>query len=300
MSGVVLVTGAGGFVGRHAVADLVAKGFTVHGVGRQPPPDDAITWHRADLLDDGARAALLEAVRPSHLLHLAWETRHGYFWLAPENPAWAEATLDLIRRFRQGGGMRAVVAGSCAEYDWSPEVLSDSDCFETTTPCRPATLYGQAKLAAFEAVSAEAAASGLSLAWGRLFLLYGPHEGAARLVPSLIQALLAGTPVMLKEPMAVRDFLHAADGGAAFAALLASDVEGPVNIASGNGLAIAQVARMIGADDSRVDQNLALPDGSPARLVADVSRLRGAVGFTPRYDLESGLAETVAWWRAQS
>jgi nucleoside-diphosphate-sugar epimerase len=299
VSGIVLVTGAGGFVGRHAVADLVARGFTVHGVGRRPPHDDAITWHRADLLDGGARAALLHAVRPSHLLHLAWETRHGYFWSAPENLAWAEATQDLVRRFREGGGARAVVAGSCAEYDWSPEALGGGDCYETTTPCRPATPYGQAKLATFEAVSA-AAASGLSIAWGRLFLLYGPHEGAARLVPSLIHALLAGEPVALKEPTAVHDFLHAADAGAAFAALLASDVEGPVNIASGNGVAVAQVARIIGADDSRIDQDLALPDGSPARLVADVSRLRDAVGFTPRHDLESGLAETVAWWRARS
>jgi nucleoside-diphosphate-sugar epimerase len=294
VSGVVLVTGAGGFVGRHAVADLIARGFTVHGVGRKPSHDDSITWHQADLLDDGARAALLHAVRPSHLFHLAWETRHGYFWSAPENPAWAEATLDLIRRFQDGGGRRAVVAGSCAEYDWS---LNDGDCFETTTPCRPATPYGRAKLATFEAASEEAAASGLSLAWGRLFLLYGPHEGAARLVSSLIRAMLAGEPVALKEPTALRDFLHAADGGAAFGALVASDVEGPVNIASGRGVAIADVARMIGADVSGAD---APPDGSPARLVADVSRLRDEVGFTPRYNLESGLTETVAWWRDQS
>ncbi len=300
MSGVVLVTGAGGFVGRHGVADLVAGGFTVHGVGRQPSHDDAITWHQADLLDGGARAALLHAVRPTHLLHLAWETRHGYFWSAPENPAWAEATLDLVRRFRESGGVRAVVAGSCAEYDWSPEALGGGDCYETTTPCRPATPYGQAKLATFEAASAAAAASGLSLAWGRLFLLYGPFEGESRLVPSMIRAQLAGGPVMLKEPTAVRDFLHVADAGAAFAALLASNMEGPFNIASGSGVAIADVARTIGVDESMIDLGRALPDDSPARLVADTSRIRDKVGFTPRHDLDSGLADTVAWWRTNS
>ncbi len=289
MSGIVLVTGAGGFVGRHAVTDLAARGFTVHGVGRE-----------VDLLDATARGALIDGVRPSHLLHFAWETRHGYFWSAPENPAWAEATLDLVRRFREGGGERAVLAGSCAEYDWSPAALGGGDCLESATPRRPATAYGQAKLAAFETASNEAAASGLSLAWGRLFLLYGPFEGESRLVPSLVRALLADEPVVLREPTAVRDFLHVADGGAAFAALLASNVEGPVNIASGSGVAIADVARMVGADLSTVDHTQALPDGSPTRLVADISRLRDEVGFTPSHGLHSGLADTVAWWRANS
>lgn len=293
MSGTVLVTGAGGFVGRQAVAALTARGFTVHAAARTPPPDDTVVWHRADLLYGAARVALLDTVRPSHLLHLAWETRHGYFWSAPSNPAWTEATLDLLRRFHDGGGGRAVLAGSCAEYDWSTEALGYGDCHETETPRRPATAYGQAKLATFEAASSEARASGLGLAWGRLFLLYGPHEGEARLVPSIIRAMLAGELATLNDPAAVRDFLHVADAGAAFAALLASDVAGPVNIASGKGVTITDVARMIGVDISAGESS-----PSPARLVADVSRLRGEVGFTPRYDLESGLADTVAWWRA--
>jgi nucleoside-diphosphate-sugar epimerase len=70
-------------------------------------------------------------------------------------------------------------------------------------------------------------------------------------------------------------------------------VAGPVNIASGKGVTITDVARMIGVDISAGESS-----PSPARLVADVSRLRGEVGFTPRYDLESGLADTVTWWRA--
>ena len=54
MSGTVLVTGAGGFVGRQAVTALTARGFTVHAAARTPPPDDTVVWHRADLLDGGA------------------------------------------------------------------------------------------------------------------------------------------------------------------------------------------------------------------------------------------------------
>ncbi len=287
-----LVTGAGGFIGRHAVAALATLGFEVHGVARRPADDVVAIWHEADLTDGEARRALIDAVRPSHLLHFAWETRHGYFWQAPENRIWTEATVDLAQAFRRAGGQRAVFAGSCAEYDWS---ASDRGvCREDATPCRPATAYGRAKQTTHERM----AELELNFAWGRLFLLYGPFEAETRLAPSIIKAALAGRPAELKEPDAVRDFLDARDAGAAFASLLASSVEGPVNIASGEGVAVAHVAeRLIHFADGpdAVSPHATTPD--PARLIADVTRLRDEVGFTPARDIDQGLADAVDWWR---
>lgn len=279
----VLVTGAGGFIGRHAVTALEALGFTVHGIGRE-----------VDLTDERARRTLIDDLRPSHLLHFAWETRHGYFWQAPENQAWTEATVDLAEAFRDAGGGRAVFAGSCAEYDWS--ATDDGICREDATPCRPATAYGKAKQATHERI----AELGLPYAWGRLFLLYGPFEAETRLAPSIIKAALAGDAAELKEPDAVRDFLDARDAGAAFAALLASDIEGPVNIASGDGVSVAHVAarltRLAGGPDAISPQ---ATTADPARLIADVSKLRDQVGFTPARDLDRGLADAVDWWRGR-
>ncbi len=279
----VLVTGAGGFIGRHAAAACAALGFEVHGVGRE-----------VDLTDHEARRSIIDAVKPSHLLHLAWETRHGYFWQAPENQAWLEATVDLARAFQESGGQRAVFAGSCAEYDWSAAGLGG--CVEEGTGLRPATAYGKAKLAAQERI----ARTGLNYAWGRLFLLYGPFEAAGRLVPSIIGAALAGRAAELKEPDAVRDFLDARDAGAAFARLLASTALGPINIASGDGFTVAHVAsritRLAGGPDA-VSPHATTPD--PLRLVADTARLRHEVGFAPLYDLDRGLADAVEWWRGR-
>jgi nucleoside-diphosphate-sugar epimerase len=280
----VLVTGAGGFIGRHATAALAALGFEVHGVGRE-----------SDLTDAPTRRALINDLRPSHLLHLAWETRHGYFWTAPENQLWVEATVDLARRFQEAGGERAVFAGSCAEYDWT--ATDQGVCREDGTPCRPATAYGQAKQAAHDRI----AESGLSYAWGRLFLLYGPHEAEARLAPSIIRAALRGEAAALKEPDAIRDFLDARDAGAALAALLAGPVEGPVNIASGEGITIADLAerliRLADGPDAVAPEKIT-PD--PLRLVADISRLRDEVGFTPARTLDQGLADAVTWWMKQT
>lgn len=301
---VALVTGASGFVGRHAVAALAEGGFTVHAVARRPLADVPAVWHAADLLDAGARQSLMESLRPTHLLHLAWETRHGYFWEAPENLDWVAATLDLVRRFHAGGGKRMVLAGSCAEYDWTPEGLGDGICRERQTPCRPATLYGTAKLAAYELTAAYAARNGLSQAWGRLFLAYGPYEADARLVPSVVLSLLAGERVKLGDGDKRRDFMDARDAGKAFAALLSAPVEGPVNIASGACLTIAEVAGrledLLGKEGLLDFGALAPRANDPPHLCADVARLTAEVGFVPDYDPERGLADVVAWWRRGS
>lgn len=298
---VALVTGASGFVGRHAVAALAQSGFAVHGVARQPLAELPAVWHAVDLLDARARQALVESVRPSHLLHLAWETRHGYFWEAPDNLDWVAATLDLVRHFQANGGQRMVLTGSCAEYDWAPEVIADGLCREEQTPCRPATLYGEAKAATHALVAAFAARAGLSHAWGRLFFLYGPFEAEARLVPSVIRALLSGQSAEIGNGAVVRDFLHARDAGNALAALLASPVEGPVNIASGEGFAIEEIARrlgrLVGETDLLKFGTQASDRNNPARLLAEVTRLKDEVGFVPRFDLDAGLSDATEWWR---
>jgi nucleoside-diphosphate-sugar epimerase len=101
----------------------------------------------------------------------------------------------------------------------------------------------------------------------------------------------------------IRDFLHVADGGAAFAALLASEVRGPVNVASGNAVTITQVvttiARFLGHPHSVDIGALPRRPGDPPRLVASVERLRREVGFGPTIDLEAGIARTVDWWKSE-
>jgi nucleoside-diphosphate-sugar epimerase len=282
----VLVTGAGGFIGRHAVAALRERGFEVLAAGRAD----------GDLLSPGAPERLIAERRPTHLLHLAWNTEHGRFWSASDNLAWAQASLALYRAFVESGGERAVFAGTCAEYDWSQGI-----CREDATPLRPATLYGAAKHAVQSAVSAHAAEHGPPAAWGRVFFLYGPDEHPNRLVPAVIRGLLAGERVAVTHGRQVRDFMHVADVGGAFAALVDSEVTGAVNVAGGEPVTLREIVSTLAARLGREDLigfgERAAPAGDPAVLLADVTRLREHVGVQPRYSLEDGLDETIAWWR---
>jgi nucleoside-diphosphate-sugar epimerase len=291
----VMLTGATGFVGRHTLTALAEAGHEVHAVARQRGPDaDGVTWHEADLL---AGSEVVEQVRPEVLIHLAWYAEHGKYWTSVENVRWVEASLALLRAFAVAGGRRAVLAGTCAEYEWSREVYPE-DAIQ-----RPATLYGAAKHGLHTIAAAFAEQSGLSLAWGRLFFLYGPHEAPERFVPSLVRHLLANEPTPMTAGTQRRDFLHAADAGAAFAALAESNVKGSVNVASGTAVVLCelaqQIAQSIGRGELLQIGALPMPRGEPPALVADVARLRYEVGWRPKIGLEEGLGSVIAWWRAR-
>lgn len=296
----VLLTGANGFVGRHCLHALLAQGYQVHAVASRqrasPAAAPGVHWYSADLLDKGQISALLTEVRPTHLLHSAWYAVPGKYWTATENFRWVEASLHLLEAFAGQGGQRVVGIGSCAEYDWR-----DGHCSELATPLNPATTYGVCKHAFQLLLTGFSKQAKLSAAWGRLFFLYGPHEPRERLVAAVIQSILLDEPARCSHGQQIRDFLYVQDAADALVALLDSDVLGPVNIASGAPVAVHEVVQEIA--DQLERPNLvrlgALPasENEPPLLVADVTRLRDEVGWSPRYDLASGLAETINWWK---
>jgi nucleoside-diphosphate-sugar epimerase len=293
----VLVTGATGFIGARTTSLLAARGFEVHVVGRSRPVDQ-VEFHQADILRlDELRTAVAK-IQASHLLHLAWEVSPGRFWRAPENLDWVCASLQLLRGFAEAGGRRAVIAGTCAEYKWG-----EPRFFEKKTPCEPVTLYGAAKNGLRQIAESFGANSDLSICWGRIFFLYGPSEKSGRLVSDAIRALSMAQPLLTTHGEQRRDFLHVDDVAGAFAALVDCEVVGPVNIGSGHAVAVRSlleiIASKIGNRDCLKYGARALSQGEPPVIEADSTRLRHEVGFTPRYDLLQGLANTMTWWEHQ-
>jgi len=217
---------------------------------------------------------------------------------SPESLEWTRASIDLLRRFREAGGERCVIGGSCYEYDWRYGY-----CNEQLTPRQPDTLYGAAKLGLAETMLGYCAASGMSGAWARMFFLYGPNENPKRLVPSVILSLLKGEPALSSHGRQVRDYMHVRDVADGTAALLDSAARGAYNIASGQATTIVTIVQTLGelsgrADLLRIGAIAARANDAPL-VVGDPAAAKRDFGWEAAIPLREGLTSTLDWWRSE-
>lgn len=296
----VLVTGATGFLGSHCLAPLARHGYDVLGLYRERAPVEVpgVRWVRGDVMDRIAMQRVIAEHTPSSLLHLAWFVEPGKLIADASNVSWTAASLDLIRMFREAGGERCTVSGSCYEYDWRYGY-----CVEGVTPCEPDTLYGAAKDALRRALLSYCGTSGLSGAWGRAFFMYGPRENPSRLVSSVILSLLKGQAAKSSHGLQIRDYMHIQDVADGMVALHTSEAQGAYNIASGTSTTIREIVERIGAVTGRSD--LLQIGVLPARandvplVLGDPRRMQTDTGWKPRLSLDDGLSSTVEWWRSE-
>lgn len=288
----ILVTGAGGFLGRYAVAALREAGWTVIGTGRSAPAADGLhETFAADLLQQNATQQLLDRAKADVLLHLAWFDDASTRWHAVDNLAWVAATLNLIQNFAAAGGKRVVFGSSCAVYDFSARSLH-----KETDMIAPQSLYGEAKASTGRLITVAQKMLGLTFAEARIFFCYGAGEPSPRLVPDLIKGLSQGESVACTDGVQKRDYLHASDVGRALQLLAASNITGPVNIASGQSLPVSHLIREVAKQMHHPDLPqlgaIARPVTDPPEITADINRLH-QLGFRPQHNLVSGVTKTL-------
>jgi nucleoside-diphosphate-sugar epimerase len=277
----VFVTGATGFIGQHALPLLRAQGFEIH----------APSSRELNLFDFSQVKRAMAAIRPTHLLHLAWVTTPGKYWDSPDNLAWVEASLHLASTFALHGGKRLVVAGTCAEYDWNQSHFS-----EKSSQFKPATLYGTCKRSLFQILESFCAKSALSFAWGYVFYPLGPKDRAQRFLPSLIRSLLQQKKFPCTHGNQLKDFLDVRDVADAFSRLLEASLEGAINIGSGRAISLKSVVNQVSQLLDRHDLVAfgALPTNEPKALIADTTRLSTELRWQPKFPIYQTLKEVIA------
>jgi len=299
----VLLTGAGGFIGAHVARHLLAGGDDVLAVVRPRSTAWRLRDIRAslrmvecDLTDPDATRACVARTRPDACIHLAWYVEPGRYLDSPENLLWVRTTLSLASALAAHGCGRLIGAGTCLEYAAADVPRSEE------SPLRPQSLYAACKVALGLILDQFGAVAGMQAAWLRFFYLYGPMEDERRLVPSLINALLEDRDAGVSSGTAVRDFLHVDDVASAVCAVARSDLRGAVNVGSGRAVTVHDVVATLGTilDRSERIRWGARPDdpAAPAYVCANPHRLIDGAGWSPRYDLDAGLRDTVEWWRA--
>ena len=279
----IVVTGATGFIGRHVLQTLLKQGHDILVVGRTEPHESGkYRFIQSNLLEKDSHAWLVE-YRPSHLMHLAWYAEHGKFWTSHINLEWCDATIRLVKSFCEAGGKKVVVAGSCAEYDWSIGY-----CKENSTPTNPSTLYGITKDCTRRMLEELCKSYNTSLSWGRVFLPFGVGENPNKLIPSIAQALVGKRPSFSVNSQQWRDFLPVENVADSLIHLLNRDVSGIFNLSSGRPTQICDlvnhIAEVLNQDPSLILFNDRIEQNQSNFLVGDNTSLF-SIGWSPTYDL---------------
>lgn len=291
-----LVTGAAGFLGSHLVDRLVADGHRVTGLDDLSTGSlarlagarrsKAFGFHRFDLASADL-PALVARDAPDVVCHLA----------ARGDARDVVGTAALLAACAAAGVSRVVLASSGAVYGRAPVLpLTERVALHPLSAAAAAKVGAEAQL---EAAGHEHGLPGVAL---RLGTVYGPRQETGA-VGSFTRALLAGRPgVVCGDGRAVRDLVHVDDVVDAVVRCLGGRADGRrLNVGTGTGTTVrdlhAVVAAAVGAPDA---PEYAPPRaGEPDAVVLDSGAARRALGWEPAADLAAGVAQTVAWWRAQ-
>tara|TARA_R100000365_G_C2746564_1_gene75883 strand:+ start:1862 stop:2728 length:867 start_codon:yes stop_codon:yes gene_type:complete len=250
MSDRLLITGATGFVGRKVLAGLMQKDVIIRAVVRSGTlaPDGVEEVVRTqDLFRETSEWWTEVCSDVDTVIHLAWYAVPGKYLHALENLACLQGTLQLAEGAIAAGVRRFVGAGTCFEYDLADGYLS------IETPLRPSTSYSAAKAAAFLALSQILPKAHIDFAWCRLFYMYGEGEDPRRLAPYLHGQLSLGQPAALTSGRQVRDFLDVAEVGRQISTVVFSELQGAINICSGQPITVRQFAEQIADQYGRRD-----------------------------------------------
>jgi NDP-hexose 4-ketoreductase len=291
-----LILGASGFLGGHLWRQATAAGAEVVTAGRAPLPGSP-AHHRLDLAagDPGPVAEVIAAVAPDAVANCAGATAGAPDVLAAANITGPAAVVRAMQL--AGTRARLVHLGSAAEYGGAepPDPLGES------APPRPGALYGVTKLAGTRLVELGRAA-GLDAVVLRVFnpVGAGAPDGSlpGRVAAQLRRALATGDEVRLGPLDAVRDFVDARDVAAAVLAAAAAPAlpHAVVNVGSGAGVpARALVKELIAVagygGPVHEDSAGSARSGDLDWQQADIARARADLGWRPRHDLASSVAD---------
>jgi GDP-4-dehydro-6-deoxy-D-mannose reductase len=309
----ILVTGAGGFVGRHLLALLVEEEGEIWAWSRRLPAgaashDGRVAWRTVDVLDRDAVHAAIDEARPTEVYHLAGEADVAGSWRDPAaslqtNVIGTHRVLDALREL--GLAARVLVPGSATVYAPSPGPLSEE------SPLAPSSPYALSKLAQELLARRAAHADGQAVVIARAFNHIGPGQAPTFAAASFARQIAAvergeAPPVIAVGNLdARRDLTDVRDTVRAYRLLMAHGAPGvPYNVCSGRAYAVREILdgllRLSSvAVEVRVDPARLRPDDNPL-VLGNPARLQACTGWTPRLAIDETLRDVLADARARA
>jgi nucleoside-diphosphate-sugar epimerase len=302
----VLVTGATGFFGAHAVRSLLHAGLRVTVLVRstsnlarlrllsgQTDPDVLV----CDLNSRSDVQAKVRSARPDAILHAAaYGVEFGQDDLQSAVSGNVAATAYLVAAAQEANVRKFLHIGTSLEYGEHAERISEQAAL------RPTGLYGSAKAASSILALGLASSLGLPLCVARVFGMYGPLENIRKFVPSVFTAAAEGRDLPCSPGDQLRDYSYVGDIADACARILGHEFGDScvINLGSGRAITIRCLAEAAARAASASPDFLkwgALPyrPNEVMRMEANGSKALRLLGWHAVTSLDDGLRETFAW-----
>jgi len=301
-----IVTGGAGFIGSHAVDQLLAKGYRVRVIDNLTGGREFNLAHHGenqDLIRDFRDIRTIEPEDPAFegvdiVLHFA-----GIGDLVPaiEQPVEymdvnIQGTIRVLDASRRAGVGKFVYAASSTCYGFAETPTREDH------PIDPEHPYGLSKNLGEQAAFHWAKVYGLPVNAIRIFNAYGTRSrtsGAYGAVFGVfLKQKLAGKPfTIVGDGTQTRDFVYVTDVARAFVMAAESEISGEIfNVGAGNPQSVNHLADLLGGERVHIPKR----PGEPDCTWADITKIRTRLGWEPEVSFEDGVATVAAnidYWR---
>ena len=302
----VLVTGGTGLIGRPLVDMLVAAGAKVTIVSLDNPDraPKGVTFKQADLREF---SNCLEICKDQEIVFQLAGVKGSPAMTAKRPASFFVPTItfsiNMMEAARRSGAERFLFTSSVGVY--SPaEVFYEDDVWKTF-PSPNDRFAGWAKRMG----ELQADAYRIEYSWDKISIVrpanvYGPYDNFdpnnAMVIPSLINRAMDGeSPLTVwGDGSPIRDFIHARDVAAGMMLAVEKGINEPINLGSGTGVTIKQIAEIVAANVPNGPVSLVWDETKPkgdAKRLMDMTRAN-SYGFQPQVSIEQGIKETIEWY----
>lgn len=306
----ILVTGADGFIGSHLTEMLLEQGYNVKALSYY---NSFNNWGWLEGISNANLEVLTGDVRDFHfcchitknidiIFHLAALVAIPYSYFAPESYVETNitGTLNICQAAKENNVKKVLVTSTSEVYGTAQYVPIDEK-----HPKQAQSPYSATKIGADAIAMSFYNAFGLPVVIVRPFNTYGPRQSARAIIPTIISQIASGMKeIKLGDLKPTRDFNYVKDTCKGFIELSKCDnaIGQEVNISSNYEISMRDtlelISKILNKDVKFIEDNERLrPKNSEVfRLWGDNRKLISLTGFSPSYDIEKGLRETIAWF----
>lgn len=303
---VALVTGAAGFVGANLVRSLVSEEIETHVILKKT----SNTWriadllskifvHNEDLFDLINLKRMISTVKPNYIFHLA---AHGSYPTQLDESEMVRTnilgTYHLLKAAQEVPYESFVNIGTSSEYGFKNKPMKETDLLE------PTSFYAATKAASTLFCQTWAKVLKKPVVTLRPFSVYGPWEEKGRFIPTIMINLLTNREINLTKGLESRDFIYIDDFVEAIlvAASLKEKLTGEIiNIGTGRQTTVSEAVEIlfqIAKSKVKVNKGVYKERAwDTTHWVADITKAKGIMRWSPKYNLEEGFRLSLSWFR---